>query len=210
MVFLDILIMAMVAGFLIYRLSGVLGQRHGKERRRQNPFTPKPQEEAEVIEYSTSGLVDSLMAIEAADPSFNQEKFIYGARQAFKMIVYGFNQGDTDTLENLLSEKVYRQFTQVIKERKAAREYHETTIHEIVSAEIYDAEIKNNATASITVRFVSTQTKLIRDNQDRLLEGKPELREEVIDIWTFSRTIKSSDPSWYLTSTREEDESPEA
>ena len=43
--FIDILIFAMIAAFLVYRLRGVLGRRHGEERQRPNPYTFRPGQE---------------------------------------------------------------------------------------------------------------------------------------------------------------------
>lgn len=220
--FIDILIFAVIAAFLVYRLSGVLGRRHGEERQRANPYVgprqgeprghdagdnvvPLP-ERARAVEASAAGdepipLAQRLERIRAADPNFDEKHFLRGAQAAFEMIVDAFARGDTATLRPLLSDEVYDNFAAAIRAREAAKETHETRIEQIQDIDILDARLEGR-TAYVTVKFVSEQMNVTRDADGQVVDGDPERAIEVIDIWTFARNTRSRDPNWLLIETR--------
>lgn len=224
-VWLEILIFAMVAAFFIYRLRNVLGRKHGEERERPNPFAPRDNtgstgptvDSDNVIQLppraptgdmpdlpDPSGpvsLEDGLRLIRAADPNFNERTFLQGAKAAFEMIVKAFAEGDTPTLRPLLADDVYDRFAAAIRERQAAGETLESRIHAFESVDLSAARL-DGRTAHCTITFTTRQTHVTRDAQGNILdedEGRP---EEVVDIWTFSRNTRASDPNWHLSETR--------
>ena len=216
--FLDIVLFAMVAAFLVLRLRSVLGKRTGHEQPRQDPISQRNQEaetDGNVVELPnrnhaadpmadldpddplTAGIAD----IRGADDSFDPGGFADGARGAFEMIVQGFAEGDRDNLQMLLADDVYENFEAAIDEREEAEETLESTIIGIKSAEVIEAGL-DGKNAMVTVKFVSEQVNVTRDSEDRIIDGDPNQVTEITDIWTFSRDTTSRDPNWKLVETR--------
>jgi predicted lipid-binding transport protein (Tim44 family) len=208
--FFDIILFAAVAGFLLLRLRSVLGRRTGNERRRPDPFAaPKPVPvppqliaNAPVIDAvpSTAPGLTGLPAIKAADPSFDEESFLKGARGAFQIIVKAFAAGDTAALEPLLNKDVYGAFVDAIGARQAAKETLQTTLVSIKSAAIVEGSIES-AAALVTVKLVSDQINVTRAADGRVVDGDPEKAIEKSDFWTFSRLLRARDPNWILVAT---------
>lgn len=227
---IDIIVFAAIALFLGLRLYNVLGKRHGDERQRPTtPFERKqddartgksPADRDTVIPFpggargetgdsaqedvSFDGPVSvaaQIARVEKADPSFNENDFLHGARAAFSMIVEGFAQGDRALLKPLLAPPVYGAFDQAIDEREAAGLVRKTEIGsidetDIVSAGIEDGQIR------IEVRLVSHQIDVTTDADGAVVEGNAHEVHEVVDLWTFARKVRSPDPNWMLVATR--------
>tara|TARA_R110002167_G_scaffold36044_10_gene114743 strand:- start:559 stop:1248 length:690 start_codon:yes stop_codon:yes gene_type:complete len=223
--FLDIILLAMVAGFIFLRLRSVLGRRTGHERQPTDPVGvgqgnddekvvrlpnrgPAGDENIRTAEQARLWADDSpigagLTQIKIADHSFEPDQFIEGARAAYEMIVAAFPAGDRDTLKMLLSPEVYQNFSAAIDEREEAGHTMESTIVALKKADIVEAELKDK-TAEITVKFVSEMISVTRDSQGENLPGQSPVPREVTDIWTFARDAKSGDPNWLLVETRSE------
>jgi predicted lipid-binding transport protein (Tim44 family) len=214
--YFDIILFAMIAGFLVLRLRSVLGRRTGNERRRElfvrrsaapapDPARPAP-EPGKVAALAApdakpaSGPAENLDRIRRADPSFDPPRFIEGARVAFEMIVTAFAGGDKETLRPLLSDEVYRQFAAAIDERVAAHETLETRIERLDGIDIVAAELAGQA-ARVTVELVSHQINVTRAVDGSIVDGDPQNPAEKTDFWTFARNIRSSDPNWVLVAT---------
>ena len=223
--FLDIVLFAMVAAFLVLRLRSVLGKKTGHQEPRQDPISQRQQDteqDGNVVELPTNrsgGAADvseaspatgldrndplsaGITRIRIADNSFHPEEFADGARGAFEMVVQAFAEGDTATLGNLLAEDVFENFNDAIATRKEADERLETTIIGIKSADVIEAEM-DGLNAIVTVKFVSEQVNVTHDAESRVVDGDPNEVVEITDIWTFSRNTKTSDPNWKLVETR--------
>jgi len=221
--FLDILVLAAIAGFLILRLRSVLGRRTGTEQRRPNPLATQQQPPARPEPRSPDrapdnvvampdrprgaangdgGMANGLTQIKIADRSFSEGSFAGGARAAFKMIVEAFARGDTATLRPLLSDELYDEFSEAIRERLAAGHTLEETVESVDRAEIIDARM-DGRTAFVTIRIGSRQKTVLHDADGTVIDGNPDQTVEVTDIWTFSRNTRASDPNWALVETRE-------
>lgn len=146
-----------------------------------------------------------LTQIKVADPDFDPDGFVDGARQAFEMIVQAFAEGEGKTLKQLLSKEVYENFAGAIREREKAGQRMEDTLYGIDSAEIVAAGMQGSI-ASVTVKFVSQQINVTYDNEGRVIAGDPSEVVTVTDIWTFQRDVKSRDPNWELAETSSPDE----
>lgn len=222
--FLDIILLAMVAGFIFLRLRSVLGRRTGHERpsseaggvRRnsddkvvQLPDRTKTQgDKAPSAEEASLWADDSpigagLTQIKIADHSFEPSEFVNGARMAYEMVVSAFASGDRDSLKTLLSPEVYDNFSAAIDEREEAGQTMETTIVSLNAADIVDAELKGKS-AEVTVKFVSEMISVTRDSEGENLPGQSPTPREVTDIWTFARDTGARDPNWLLVETRSE------
>ena len=220
---IDVLLFGLVAAFLFYRLRSVLGQRTGHERQRPNPFAapespaetgaprdnvislPERQETAKAPGVSTpagAGVLSmGLAAIKRADPGFNEEEFLGGARAAFEMIVDAFSHGDSSALRPLLAPDVMQQFDGVIQQRKANGETMETILHGVKAIAISDARL-DGSNAVVTVKYVTEQTNVMRDRDGAILDGDPKVIETATDLWSFARDVRATDPNWLLVATR--------
>jgi len=211
--FIDIIFFAAVALFIAFRLRNVLGRRTGHERRPEtSTVTPstrdnvvslpgrEEQAEAAFSHIDDADLRQGLTAIRRADPDFDLEGFLMGARQAFEMIVDAFARGDTEALRPLLADDVYGGFAEAIEQRRQAGETLETEVVAIKQAEAVEARM-DGPHAHVTVRFVSDQVNVTRDGEGNILDGDPEQLSEIVDLWTFARDTSSRDPNWELVST---------
>jgi predicted lipid-binding transport protein (Tim44 family) len=215
--YFDIIIFAMIAAFLVLRLRSVLGRRTGTEKPRE--FRPLAKPATDNVVSLPEGLRPreelapppsgpraaspeaGLAQIRAADPKFDPDGFVQGARSAFEIIVNAFAAGDTATLRPLLSDDVYERFAEAIRHRLDAKETLETHLVSIKAAEIDEAEL-NGRTAFVTVKFVSDQINVTRAADGTIIEGEPDHVVEKTDFWTFARNTRSQDPNWLLVATR--------
>jgi len=142
-------------------------------------------------------------AIRAADPSFEPIGFTAGARAAFTAIVEAFAKGDTSTLRPLLDGPTFASFEAAIRGRVERKEKAETTLIGFEASDVSGAEMQGT-NASVTVRFVSEQINVVRNAESQIVDGNPNEVQKVIDLWTFRRDTKSSDPNWLLIKTESE------
>lgn len=224
--FFDIIFFAMVAAFLILRLRSVLGRRTGNERRRppglgrhapetgradasrsdvsQDNVVALPDRSKPLPVRASSPAAAGLAEIQSADPNFDGEQFIQGAKMAFEMIVTAFANGDRDTLRPLTSGEVFANLERAMRQREKAGHSFDSTLVGIKGVEIVEAELDGRE-ARITVKFVSEQVNVTRDAEGAIVSGSASTIDEVTDIWTFARDIRSRDPNWLLVATRTPD-----
>ena len=211
--FIDIIIFAMVALFLGLRLRSVLGRRTGHEQPPTDlPYRRNPPPVGPVIDNVVDlsqrrngpapepSPIPGLQAVIDADPTFNPEGFVQGARSAFEMIVSAFAHDDLATLRPLLSDPVFENFRHAIDARKQAGEVCQSELVRIVSAAIESGNLDRQI-AQVAVRFVSQQVVVVKDAAGAVVEGDPSRSVQLIDLWTFSRDVRSSNPNWLLVAT---------
>lgn len=229
--FFDIILFAAIAAFLVLRLRNVLGKRTGHQQRPtgNDPFKRGPEqggqperERDKVIPLpdraepedavtdeelkaaaakAETPLSAGLTQIKLADREFDEDSFLEGARKAFEMILDAYARGDSKALRPLLSNDVFQDFDAAVKERDKAGRTLDTTLVNISSTEIIEAELQGR-TAFVTVKFVSEQINVLRDSEGNVIDGDPDHVTEVTDIWTFARNTRSRDPNWTLVATR--------
>ena len=216
--FLDIIFFALVAAFVIFRLSRTLGSRPDNTRvgpnRRDagdtgdnvvslvNRDVPELESGAEAPDSDEAALTAAGIAeIRLQDPGFDTNQFLAGAKAAYEAVVTAFASGDRDTLGRLLTRDVLDNFSGAIDEREERGETLETTVVGVSSADVVDARMAGR-TAEVTVKFVTELMNVIRDATGALPEGKSDSVRVVTDIWTFVRDVGGSDPNWALAETR--------
>ena len=150
-----------------------------------------------------AGAAAGVAAIRAADPSFDPIGFASGARAAFTTIVEAFAKGDTAPLRQLLDAPTFASFESAIRARAERREKAETTLIGFEASDIASAELQGSF-ALVTVRFVSEQINVVRNADGQIADGNPNEVQKVVDLWTFRRDTKSSDPNWLLIKTESE------
>ncbi|MBL0897096.1 MAG: Tim44 domain-containing protein [Reyranella sp.] len=154
---------------------------------------------ATVMPSASSGVA----AIRAADPGFEPVAFTAGARAAFTSIVEAFARGDTSTLRPLLDGATFASFEAAIRGRAERKEKAETTLIGFEASDVAAAEMQGTH-AAVTVRFVSEQINVVRNEEGQIVDGNPNEVQKVVDLWTFRRDTKSSDPNWQLVKTESE------
>ena len=215
--YLDILFFAMVAAFIAFRLRSVLGRKTGHERPRVDPVSQRsaprsndnvvplpdrgPAPAGEAMAAQADGPVGAgVAAIRRADPRFDGEHFLQGARAAFAMIVEAYAKGDKQALRPLLADDVFAQFAGAIDQREQAGRTLSTELVATRAAELVEAGMAGSR-ARVTVRFTSEQINLTRDAAGDIVEGDPRQIDTVVDLWTFERDTRSRDPNWQLVET---------
>jgi predicted lipid-binding transport protein (Tim44 family) len=211
----EIVLLAMVALFVGLRLYSVLGRRTGHE---QQPVTrPEAVPGAEPVPAMTdvtpertesSGLAyadkaaSGIRAIISADPSFDVSRFLEGAQAAYRMILEAYWRGDRDELSNFVGDEVRAAFEQAIADRNAAGHKLDNRLIAIERAVIEEAELVGRE-ASISVRFDADIAAVTRNEAGEVVAGS--LTDAIVthDLWTFRRTLGSSDPNWLLVDTDE-------
>jgi len=219
--YIDILLFAGIAVFLVLKLGRTLGKRTGHESAPEDLMTPisesaddkddnviplpserRRQEEADQqYESDDSPLSAGIHDIKRLDPSFNPVTFIDGANAAFEMVLEAFVEADGNTLKQLLAPNVFENFSKAIREREKANHRIEDTLVGIDKSDILEARL-DGSIAQVTVKFITQQVNVLYDVEDNVLEGDSHKVIPVTDIWTFARDTKSRNPNWVLASTR--------
>jgi len=188
--YIDIILLAMIAGFIFLRLRGILGRKSGYEddiaSTFQNDLRVKKKEQK----------IDRSKFDEKA-----KNEFIKGAKVAYESIITNFASGNLKEIKYLLNKKIFDEFEEAVKERNKKNLLSETTFVGINSANIKDHSQKNNI-LEVTVDFVSEIISCVRDKDKKIVSGDPEKIKKVSDTWKFSRDLKSNSPNWQLIETQ--------
>lgn len=202
----DIIIIAMVALFIFLRLKSELGNhndddvsppRHS-EKKEAVPAAVAPSKAISSIKDPT--LQESLLQMQAKNPTFDVDTFIKNATRAYELILEAFWSGDSSTLENLLSRDVFSQFKAAVDARNKAEHTLENKILGIEENTVSKATLKGSV-ANITMTFKTDIIAITRDKEGTVVDGDISNSIEVIDTWTFERDLKSNDPKWILVAT---------
>ena len=187
--YIDIILLAMIAGFIFLRLRGILGKRTGFEGKAPPQFQ-------EILKN-----IDPKVKTEQKE-NFDEEaqkEFLKGAKIAYETIITDFSDNDNKLTRSklLLSNKIQDQFNEALKERSKRGHYAEITFIGINSADIKEHK-KNNSILKVTVDFVAEVITSIKDKDKKIVSGDPEKIKKIYDTWVFSRDIRSPNPNWQL------------
>ena len=190
--YIDIILLAMIAGFIILRLRSILGRKTGHEEKIYPRFSEKKFEEfrnSQEIKFKKKNLNE----LEGEE----KEKFIKGAEIAYETIITAFAKGDKKSLKNLLTPKMATNFNQAISDREYKGIRSELTFIGMKESNLEKFEkVQDNIFA--TVKFVSDIISVKRDKSNNVLEGNPDRIKTVTDHWKFSKKETSNSPNWYL------------
>ena len=187
--YIDIILLAMIAGFIFLRLRGILGKRTGFEGK----APPQFQEILKNIDPKIKTGQKENFDEEA------QKEFLKGARIAYETIITDFSDNDNKLTrsKSLLSNKIQDQFNEALKERSKRGHYAEITFIGINSADIKEHK-KNNSILKVTVDLVAEVITSIKDKDKKIVSGDPEKIKKIYDTWVFSRDTRSPNPNWQL------------
>ena len=188
--YIDIILLAMIAGFIFLRLRGILGKKSTLDENISSNFPhefPLKKKEREINEKN-----------------FNEKakaEFIKGAKIAYENIITGFSSGNLKSIKGLLDQNILNEFNQALKDRQNNGLITDATFIGINSASIKNYKQTNNI-LEVTVDFVSEIISCIRDKEKKIVSGDSEKIKKVFDTWKFSRDTRSSNPNWILVDTQ--------
>jgi len=187
--YIDIILLAMIAGFIFLRLRGILGKRTGFEGK----AAPQFQEILKKVDPKIK-TKQNLIFDESA-----QKEFLKGAKIAYETIITDFSDDDNKLVQSkpLLSKKIHDQFNEALKERNNRGHFAEITFIGVNSVNIKNHK-KENSILKVTVDFVGEVITCIRDKNKKIVSGDPEKIKKIYDTWVFSRDTRSSNPNWQL------------
>ena len=191
--YIDIILLAMIAGFIFLRLRGILGKKTGFEDEIKSNFN---QETVDANDANEEKNLNSETFDEKA-----KKEFLKGAQIAYETIVTNFSKGKLKDIKSLLDLNVYEQFNSALDERRSKNYSSETTFVGINSAEIKDHK-QNKNMLEVTVEFVSEIISCIKDKENKVISGDPEKIKKVHDVWKFSKDSRSNNPNWLLIDTQ--------
>lgn len=213
---IEIVFLAMLAGFIALRLVSVLGRRtdetpvgdnvQGARPEISRPGTVvdlRPRPALEMPADIDPALQTPLQAIAAADPGFDPAGFVEGAKSAYKMILEAYWAGDQKAIDELVSDEVSAQFKGAIDARTADGVTLENRLVRIEKARITAAQL-TGMMAEVTVRFDADLALVTRDKDGKVISGSTSDAVATHDVWTFSRNAGSPDPNWLLIETDED------
>jgi len=187
--YIDIILLAMIAGFIFLRLRGILGKRtgfDGKSSQRFDEILKNPKIEKKI---KSNEIFDEIA----------QKEFLKGAKIAYETIITDFSDSDNKlkASKSLLSKKIFDQFNSALIERNQQQHFAEITFIGVESATIKEHK-QIDKMLEVTVDFVSEIITCIRDKDKRIISGDPEKIKKTYDTWIFSKNINSNNPNWQL------------
>ena len=190
--YIDIILLAMIAGFIFLRLRGILGKRTGFEGKAPTQFD-KILKEAVVKHVPKK--------VDVFDDEA-QKEFLKGARIAYETIITDFSDNDNKitTSKPLLNQDIYNQFNEALKERNSRGHFAEITFIGINLAEIKEHN-KVDKILNVTVNFIAEVITCIKDKNQKIISGDPKKIKKIYDTWVFSRDTTSPNPNWQLVDT---------
>ena len=188
--YIDIILLAMIAGFIFLRLRGILGKKTGFEEDIESSFAHEAPPSKPAVDLDASTFDDNA-----------KKEFVKGAKIAYETIITNFAKGTLKDIKTLLDKSVYQQFEEAIKDRQLKKHSSETTFIGISSAEVKKHE-QNKNMLEVTVEFVSEIISCVKDKDDKVISGDPEKIKKVLDTWKFSKDSRSTNPNWLLIDTQ--------
>jgi len=188
--YIDIILLAMIAGFIFLRLRGILGKRTGFEGKTAPQFE-------EIIK--NTNLDQKIKKQKETFDKEAQKEFLKGAKIAYETIITDFSDDDNKLTKSkpLLSEKIKDQFNEALKERNNRGHFAEITFIGVDSANIKEHK-KDENVLKVTVDFVCEVITCIKDKDKKIISGHPEKIKKIYDTWVFSRDLRSNNPNWLL------------
>ena len=189
--YIDIILLAMIAGFIILRLRNILGRKTGHESKIYTDFNEK---RFETINKKNINVNEARDTLEGQD----KKEFLKGAEIAYETIITSFAKGDKQKLEDLLTKQMSNNFYEAIEERNRLKISSDLTFIGIKKSNLEKFEkVKTNLFA--TVKFVSEIISVKKDANNKIIEGNPDRIKTVTDHWKFTKNASSKSPNWYLT-----------
>tara|TARA_B100000902_G_C27295963_1_gene909932 strand:- start:681 stop:1298 length:618 start_codon:yes stop_codon:yes gene_type:complete len=197
--YLDILILAVLAGLVLLRLRSVLGRRTGNEKTDTSSFNYEASNTDTKVETQIkSPVIDR--SSESGDNWFDTKDFLNGANKAYELIVTNFENGNKKALNPLLEKSVLSNFNEVIDQRNSDGHIVEFSFIGIESSEIIHKDLKSDP-MEVTVRFISEMITCIKNSKEEIVSGSINQVQKITDVWTFTKNKKIKSDNWLLSAT---------
>jgi len=195
--YIDIILLAMFAGFIILRLRNILGRKTGHQGKPMNiPFGKG----MEILKDKDKDIENNEAIRENNVDEEVKKEFLKGADIAYEQIITSFASGDKKLLKSLLGKELFGSFSQIIDKRREEQLKYETTFIGIKSSKILELKKIENI-YKVTVNFVSEIITCVKDKNNQVVEGNPDIIKTANDVWKFSKNMWSQNPTWYLVET---------
>ena len=195
--YIDIILLAIMAGFILLRLRSTLGK--GADNMPMKARFTQTQANEEFVKTTVND------EPKQDESKFNEKTFVKGAEAAYEIIINAFAQSDRKTLKPLLTKDLYKSFDDVIKERSVKKITSDMTFIGIKETKVLDVKVVGSV-HKVKTKFVSEIVNCLKNDKGEVIEGNPEQIKLVTDVWVFQKDLKSSDPTWYLTELSSEEE----
>ena len=186
--YIDIILLAMIAGFIFLRLRGILGKKTGFEGK----IPPQFEKEFQKTNITPKPVSENFDEV-------SQKEFLKGAKIAYETIITDFSDNDNKIIASrpLINKEIFNQFNDALKARSERGHYAEITFIGINSANIKEHK-KTDKILNVTVDFVAEVITCIKDKDKKIVSGDPEKIKKIYDTWIFSRDVTSANPNWQL------------
>ena len=188
--FIDIILLAMIAGFIILRLRNILGKKTGHEGKATGAFDDKNYNQFQPPVKNKSFIKESLEDDE-------KKQFLKGAEIAYENILISFAKGEKEKLKKLLTKDVFKNFEQAIDHRNKENIKSELTFIGFKESKVEKFEKIKDQFFS-TVKIVCEIISVKKDKNEVIIEGDPDKIKTVTDYWKFSKDASSKNPNWFL------------
>ena len=189
--FIDIILLAMIAGFIILRLRNILGRKTGHEGKVTSVF-----DEKKFADFKSELKVKPI--IKETLEKNEKKQFLKGAEIAYENILTSFAKGEKGKLKNLLTKDMFINFEQAINNRSKENITSELTFIGVKESSVEKFEkIKKNLVA--TVKIVCEIISVKKDKEGKVIEGNPDRIKTVTDYWNFTKDASSENPNWFLS-----------
>lgn len=229
MAYIDIILLALIAVFLVLRLRSILGERSDEEKNHKKPSTPfyegkktnkkdssrdnvvtldiksRKKEKSEkdikkdLLSFCSEEATENAIALEKKYSDFSAKNFLQNAESAFSMILTAYADQSLTALKKLLSPSMYKEFQKSLSDRKKAK--HSMTFSLVrVEGKITKIDLKGKK-ATIHVCFNSEQVNVVYNEKKAVVDGDPKKVELCEDTWVFEKDMSTKSPIWLLSET---------
>lgn len=206
---MEIVFLALITAFILFRLFKVLGTIDEDEQNQNfQEFDDllneiKKEEQAAENEIHVADAFEAALPTEVRDqfdkfreidPNFKAYALFEKSKKAFEIIVVALNSHDLKTLKPLLSDKVYKVFSEEIKKRKKQGIKSNIKILQHKDSAIESASFVKGSVARVTIRFNTEQSIEDSANHSEIVH--------IEDTWTFEKDLQNQkNPIWKLIAT---------
>jgi len=185
---LELIFFAVLSAYIFYRLWSVLGQESDKDKERREEkrrqfeamiedniiSLPNRQSRAQGINVAEDslkpGVREGLRLLQERETDFNFSQFLTGAKGAYEMVLEAFAKGDRETLQLLLTPKVYDAFQAEIEDRDRRGETYSVAIESFDKIDVDAIEIQGEQ-VFISVRYRTHQVMVTQNSDGEVIEN---------------------------------------
>ena len=217
---IDIVVFFVITLFIILKLKSVLGTRNDTDNVRQKTLDEffKNQMNKNSVKSNNAEIIDITNQInknnqntileldvevddnvkkELKKINFDEKKFLKGAENAVEMINEAFSNKDLETLQELLSTKLYNNFKKQIEELNNQNRILKSSLISFLSKKIEDIKIINK-NICINMLFEMEQINFIEDQDGNIIKGNKKQIQKVKEKWTFEKKVGDKTNFWII------------